>query len=233
MATITEDPMSPEQPKPFKIRSFGRSLSSMIEEMRRQEDHEHDEELDILREMEAESAGAPTKPQPSKVMAQDSQVNVTLDIDGFAPSDPEDEFDSAPELESNAPPRKVWKKKGLKRQTRRVNIRPVRKQAPAQPTPSDAQVEDEDELNEEQAAGKSRDPGTENRSDAECEGSQSDFERKHSPKKTAAPVKENTQLGKGKRKIKANSLAHTNFCRLKIKNKNSKAKGRGRFGRKR
>ena len=134
---------------PFKKKKgFIRSLSSIIQGMRKQEDDFLDEELDIMNEMENEvDAGqaAPLKrpsqdsrkldtaPEPeiepeveqddeegeeAEVVIEDSQVVMPLGPDQL----PEFSDDEDEEDDGhNGRVRKPWKKKGQKRQTKRTN----------------------------------------------------------------------------------------------------------------
>ena len=211
----TVDPgQSPEHVKPWKRRGFTRSLSSMIEEMRKEQEHEHDDEMDILRDMEGDVEGGtsdpPAQTRVPEVMVEDSQLDVTLDAEGFVPFDMEDDLEPSL-LNEKGEPRKVWKKKGLKRQTRRVNMRPVRKQA----------QETQPDLAEAGVCDGAPDDGSNSEYDGAADAAKQ-------PRSKAANALANQT--KPKRKIKANALAHTNFVRLKIKSKNPKSNGRGRFG---
>ena len=233
LEAINEQDRSPEQSKPWKRKSFGRSLSSMIAEMRRQEEHEHDEELDVLREMESGGTMLPVEIGVPEVILDDSKADVTLDVDGFAPSDIDYDLEDTREIDPSAPPKKVWKKKGLKRQTRRVNMRPVKKVVPVQP-PVQPPQSDNDCVDEAQA--KTADVVAQITHDADLDYSAEPTPKNGSGKLQQCKKMDSTTAADGqkpKRKSKANALAHTNFVRLKIKSKNSKAKGRGRFGRKR
>lgn len=112
---------------PFKgKRGFVRSLSSIIQGMRNQEDDRLDEEMELMREMEGETEGfanveslSTSKKRAANlaVPVDDSQVAMPLGPDrGSDSSEEEDE-----QLDDqNGQPRKPWKKKGLKRQTKRV-----------------------------------------------------------------------------------------------------------------
>jgi len=93
----------------------------------REDDYEDD--LDAMREMEEMS-----KPDVPKIIVEDSQAGVTLDIDGFVPSDLEEDSEPADNQESGMLPKKPWKKKGLKRQTKRVIMRPTPIQQPTKET---------------------------------------------------------------------------------------------------
>lgn len=119
---IEEADETTPRPAPWKRRSMVRSLSAMIQNMRKDEDDRLDEEADIMRELEMEEEGisAPLKPRVSQVQVGDSQVEMPLGVDR-GDSEEEDEEEEEEELGRDGQPRKVWKKKGLKRQTRRTN----------------------------------------------------------------------------------------------------------------
>ena len=252
MGAITEEeggePTSPQMMRqpPWQRRSFGRSLSGMIRDMRREQEAKEDEELDLLREMEDEAEGisVPTRIAPLKIVVQDSQVG-GLDRDGFVPSDVEDEEAEEGGVEQelgvglDGKPRKPWKKKGLKRQTRRVNMRPVAKKVQTQQQREGSLDDEEDDgeaVTETQARGDVP-------SDLDGEGSEDEYHDGATAVKTTSTSrgkKTSTANGKSsgvekkapaKRKVKPE--AHANYRALKIKNKNSKGKGGGRFGRRR
>jgi len=121
---LVEEPESPEITRPWKKRTFGRSLSSMIQEMRRQEEDKLDEEWEIMREMEHEiSNPGPKKSSVQKLQVEDSQAAVDFGTDGFdATGLWQEEEDDGQQDETNqtGQPQRVWKKKGQKRQTKRV-----------------------------------------------------------------------------------------------------------------
>jgi hypothetical protein len=120
LSAIDEEDEATPRPAPWKRRGMGRSLSAMIQAMRKDEDDKLDEEADIMRELEMEEDGipAPRKARVPEVLVQDSQMAMPLGPDrGFDSEDSEEE----PELGRDGKPRRVWKKKGLKRQTRRTN----------------------------------------------------------------------------------------------------------------
>ena len=98
---------------PFKKRGIVRSLSSIIQGLRKQEDDKLDEELEMMREME----NGDDEPEPVKpaVQVEDSQVAMPLGPDQAIESEESEE-----EEQNNGVFRKPWKKKGLKRQTKRV-----------------------------------------------------------------------------------------------------------------
>lgn len=117
---IEETNETTPRPAPWKRRGMVRSLSAMIQNMRKDEDDRLDEEADIMRELEMEEEGvkAPPKPRASHVQVTDSQIEMPLGPDrGFESEEEPDEEEVGPD----GKPRRVWKKKGLKRQTRRTN----------------------------------------------------------------------------------------------------------------
>ncbi|TLS24532.1 hypothetical protein PpBr36_08251 [Pyricularia pennisetigena] len=134
-----------------------RGLSSVVASLRKMEEEKHDDDLDALREMEAEELGfaqVKTKAKPAvtametgnrdggvaeenvtrEVLVADSQVMPTNLLGGFddeAIYDSPDEDDRRAGLDRNGQPLRVFKKKGQKRTTRRANMRPVRSRRPA------------------------------------------------------------------------------------------------------
>jgi 26S proteasome regulatory subunit N12 len=121
LSAIDEDDEEPiSRPAPWMRRGLGRSLSSMIQAMRKDEDDKLDEEADIMRELEMEEEGiaVPRKPRAPQILIEDSQAAMPLGPDRGLESD--EDSDEEPELGPDGKPRRVWKKKGLKRQTRRV-----------------------------------------------------------------------------------------------------------------
>ncbi|KAF2158057.1 hypothetical protein K461DRAFT_290311 [Myriangium duriaei CBS 260.36] len=209
---------------PFKKRGFVRSLSSIIRGLKDQEVEKADEDWDLLQEMESDPA--PRKPlarSSAKLDAvpetqieelEDDEVEMPLGPDVLQLSDEDDGAGDRGALDAYGNPRKAWKKKGLKRQTRRVNMRPPTRE----PTKADEPVSFESVL---------QDYNKMNDGDS----SDSEFDDASLPKNNLKHAnKENSNIvSKIKRKVSA--AAHANYCKLKIKNKNSKSKGRGRFGR--
>ena len=239
---------------PFKKRGLVRSLSTIIQGLRKQEEQRMDDEWDIMRELEEEDEPSnPGKGKATDILVEDSQgVEMPLGPDQGAELS-EDEADVDPgSLDANGNPRKVWKKKGLKRQTKRVKMRPVLhkpKKVTTEELSRDAEVESEVVEETHDLSSKSMPREEEaidtapedledggNESDYEDGVKQPDMKPKSKKQKKQKDVKSKTQDGAGDKKdrkpTKVNALAHTNFRKLKIKNKNSKANGRGgRFGR--
>lgn len=118
---IEEADETTPRPAPWKRRGMVRSLSAMIQHMRKDEDERFDEEAEIMRELEMEEEGrsAPPKPRIPQLQVEDSQVEMPLGVDRGESEEEEEEEEA--ELGRDGQPRKVWKKKGLKRQTRRTN----------------------------------------------------------------------------------------------------------------
>lgn len=253
---IAEEDETTPRPAPWKRRGLGRSLSSMIQSLRRQEEEKLDEELEIMREMEMEAAGIPL-PKKTKVpdtLVEDSQALMRLGPDGYDESSQEDSRDTNAQqegLDQNGKPRKEWKKRGQKRQTKRIIMRPVTTKPKPQ---SEAQSLDYESDGIEETQGSKNAQDVEDGSceildeliEDECASDYSDDshtpkKRKTQPKKRAevhtkqikdlAATKHEGTIKKAARKVSAS--AHANYRRLKIKSKNSKGQGKGRFGRRR
>lgn len=215
---------------PFKKRGLVRSLSTIIQGLKKQEEQRMDDDWDIMNEMEADERGEDARPAPPKVLVEDSQaVEMPLGPDQGVGSD-EDEGEGDPgALDANGKPRKVWKKKGLKRQTRRTNMKPVLhkpKKAVEFDGPG-SETDDDDAVEGTQvvATKRSKKSGDEGEEEQRYDSLQGQTIK--AKPSSAKITKEATQ----KRKKKIGPQDHANFRRLNIKNKNSKAKGRGRFGR--
>ncbi|KAI5238614.1 hypothetical protein E4T42_08942 [Aureobasidium subglaciale] len=211
---------------PFKKRGIVRSLSSIIQGMRKQEDDRLDEEMEMMREMDEEDEDVPAKPV---VQVEDSQVVMPLGPDQGIESEESEE-----EERDTGVFRKPWKKKGLKRQTKRVIMRPAPKpKATAQPEHPDALSENEGIVAETQLPEALDD--IDSGADSDAAYSDTEAKRKRQLTKTTTADTETVSKGNGiikKAAKKISATAHANFRKLNIKNKNSKANGRGRFGRK-
>ncbi|KAK4956156.1 hypothetical protein LTR28_005902 [Elasticomyces elasticus] len=251
--TVSEDEEGAGPPQ--KKRGLLRSLSSIIQGLRQQEDDRLDEELELMREMEDEGVGVGAAGiEKPEVLVEDSQAPMPLGPDKGVESDEDDGAGDPGSLDQNGQPREAWKKKGLKRQTRRVIMRPVKAKPQRQADlPAVSQDEREDLVPETQAtAAQTTRPEDDHDnvvSDASFDGpdgNDSDVsDTPHARRKRKAqtvqtqaakvagqdPKKEGKEnvVKKAARMISAQ--AHANYRKLKIKNKNSKANGRGRFGR--
>ncbi|KAF2687699.1 hypothetical protein K458DRAFT_295428 [Lentithecium fluviatile CBS 122367] len=252
LAPIDEANESTPRPAPWKRRSLGRSLSEMIQSMRKQEEDRLDEEADIMLEMEMEEVGIqmPKKQPIPDVLVEDSQAVMPLGPDRSLESDEEDKDEAEEQLGADGKPRRVWKKKGLKRQTRRVIMRPhfVGPKPEAQhphDEESDGNAEGVAETQQPDAgnlASGDEYPDDDDESDYASDDSHSRKKRKTQKKKKKKPVNDSSKSQptetEGKegpvktvaRKIKA--TAHANYRRLKIKSKGGNG-GKGKFGRRR
>ncbi|KAJ4354983.1 regulatory particle non-ATPase [Ascochyta clinopodiicola] len=232
---IEEADETTPRPAPWKRRGLGRSLSAMIQAMRKDEDDRLDEEADIMRELEMEEEGipAPARQRASQVLVEDSQVAMPLGPDRGLESEEDEEEEE--ELGRDGKPRKPWKKKGLKRQTRRVIMRP--NAVKPKPVP---QFQHDDKDSDAEPTSIPETQAQANDDPALSEDDDSDYasDVSHSAKKRKAPVEKGDKLvekkegvvEKVKRKISA--TAHANYQRLKIKGKGGNGgKPRGRFGR--
>lgn len=249
MSRADEDASEPSAAgPPFKKRGLVRSLSTIIQGLKKQEEDRMEDEWDIMNELEAEERGETDKSAaPLQALVGDSQAaEMPLGPDkGASSSEDESEFDTGA-LDVNGNPRKVWKKKGLKRQTRRVIMRPVLQKTntvpstlPAGNEQSDEEVVEETQMPE-SALRRGRPGGDDDFVDDEDEGghdanrdSQHTRGEKGKTRNTAKVADEKrAENGKEKKTKKVKPDAHANYRSLKIKNKNSRAKGRGgRFGR--
>ena len=234
-----------------KNKGFIRSLSSIIQGMRKQEDDMLDDELDIMREMEGAEQVPKTKPtavrkdsqsadRPSdtlpgpEVLVEDSQAAMPLGPDRAFESEESDD-----DNQDNGQQRKPYKKKGLKRQTKRVMMRPVTHRAPKAATTQNQPIpeveQDREVVADTQLAIATIPEDFDDESDySDTEAKLQRSEAKAAQLSAGNAVASSTNdtegvLKKTGRKISA--LAHTNFRRLKIRNQNSKAGGGRRFGR--
>lgn len=197
-----------------------------------------DEDLDLLHEMENNAAGITTKPAPkpigppADILVEDSQSR--LPLGGF---DDEAMFDSEPEEVNgrDGQPLKVYKKKGQKRTTRRVKMKPVRsKSKPSLPTIPAADSDSEDEFTAtinpdiEDAVPETQatDDFTEARnfdSDSQSEYTASEggtrYKRADQSKKRKVMGKDG-KIRSGASKVTA--LANQNFKRLKLRSSGAK-----------
>ncbi|KAF2739374.1 DNA replication regulator SLD2 [Polyplosphaeria fusca] len=234
LADIYEENEPTPRPAPWKRRSFGRSLSGMIQSMKQDQEDRLDEEANIMRELEMEADGfapLPKKAKTSKTFVKDSQDNGSLDADGFVAYDVEGEESEIDD--ASKPGGKIFKKRGQKRQTRRVIMRPTI----TKPKPLEA-LRIEEDSEEENVPTATPNRTTKLASDQEeSEDEEYTSDDSHTPKKrkTVQPKaigagQEATKDGPVRtaaRKVKA--TAHANYRRLKIKSKGNG--GKGRFGR--
>ena len=243
---------SPVAVRVIRPQTAGRGLSALVKGLRDMEEAKLDDELEMLREMEGQGEDdheSQAKVVP-KVWVKDSQVpDMPLGPDGEGEGEREDleGLKTAGEDRSGRPV-KIWKKKGQKRTTRRVTIRPnTAKWKPEQEWKGGKEDESEEEVvavGETQIGTPALDVQAEEAEDFQTDddgahediadqGGQQDGapgEQHMHIKRSKGPKKE--PLKEKKKKV-VNAAAHTNYRALKIRNKNSKGKGSGRFGRRR
>jgi hypothetical protein len=244
----------------------GKGLSALVRGLREMEDEKLDEELDILRELE-DGGNAPPAQKSPKVSKPfdipDSQVpDMPLGADGENLSSGDDYIEpEKPGRGRAGKDGKTWKKKGQKRTTRKVIMRPVTGTWKPEPkwkasdesdgeedggrvtTVEETQITQNVVAQELLLQGENVDGGSSPGSNVDSEA---DVRRK-----ARSALRRNEKLNeKGKEgrrytrnnaptekeevpkiKKKINPTAHANFRALKIKNKQSKAKGGRRFGR--
>ncbi|KAI0433135.1 DNA replication/checkpoint protein [Xylaria sp. FL1042] len=235
LPTVDEDGhyMSPPAPLRLPRKPLGRSLSSVVAGLRKLEEERFDDEMDALREMENETdltnAVKPmisTSKAPQEILEPDSQAPQLLG--GF---DDEALYDSPTEEVKgrDGQPLRVYKKKGQKRTTRRVNIKPTRAKRPQATTENNTKDKTgEFDENEEVVPETQFDPNKpidglpEVDSDPDFAASDTEDEapEKKGSKKTAKAETKESKVHKVARKV--NELAHANFKRLKLRNTGSK-----------
>jgi len=232
----------------------GRCLSALVKGLRNMEEEKLDEELEMLREMECEELGIPiSKPKPfgpgagtalprkPRVQVQDSQVpdfgpgeekgevEMPLGADGEREGDESSESD-AEQLGRDGRKLRVWKKKGQKRSTRRVVMRPtVGKWVPEKEWACGGDEEGgEGVVRDTQISGQEKEGGA--RAGLE-DGDDSESGEDGEGNKVVDKDGKGTVGKKAKKPKKVSATAHANFRALKIRNKQSKGKRGGRFGR--
>ncbi|KAL7928764.1 DNA replication/checkpoint protein [Trichoderma chlorosporum] len=227
LPTLDENTTFDAPPLRLPRKPLVRGLSEIVASLRKVEEEQLDDDLEALREAEAEaeieSRGPiqvpvkPQKPEPKQdILEPDSQAK-QLPLGGF---DDEGMYDSPTEdaVDRDGRPMKIFKKKGQKRTTRRVNMRPVRTKRStnlAEASQSDAEEDEADTIADTQVrAGRSDVAGE---SDAEFEDQDEDDTADTTAKK---PAKQEGVVKKAVRKV--NQLAHANFHRLKLRNHGAK-----------
>ncbi|EHK23457.1 uncharacterized protein TRIVIDRAFT_37545 [Trichoderma virens Gv29-8] len=240
LPTLDENTTFDAPPLRLPRKPLVRGLSEIVASLRKVEEEQLDDDLEALREAEAdaeaESRGPilpPMKPQEPQakqdILEPDSQTK-QLPLGGF---DDEGMYDSPTEdaVDRDGRPMKIFKKKGQKRTTRRVNMRPVRAKRLtnlAEANESDGEEDEDYTIADTQAqTGRSDVAG-------ESDGEFEDGDEDDTPDtKVKKPAKEEGVVKKTARKV--NQLAHANFHRLKLRNHGAKG-GPGynsRFRRKR
>ncbi|KAJ5029600.1 DNA replication and checkpoint protein-domain-containing protein [Bipolaris maydis] len=223
LGAIDEEDETTPRPAPWKRRGLGRSLTAMIQAMKKDEDDKLDEEADIMRELEMEEEGivAPKKSRVPQLLVQDSQAPMPLGPDRGAES--EEESEEEPELGPDGKPRRAWKKKGMKRQTRRVIMRPnIVKPKPTPAPETHGDVEEQTRVPETQVPADIEDEfgsDVDDESDYASDVSHTPKVRKvtKKPQEANEKPKKESIIKTAARKIKA--TANANYRRLNIKGK--------------
>jgi DNA replication regulator SLD2 len=214
-----------------------RGLSSILAGLRQIEDEAADEDLEALREMEMEEmdpgskpSSKPIPPKPT-ILGEDSQPGFPLGgFDDEAMYDSEPEELKKPTLGRDGQPLKVYKKKGQKRTTRRVNMKPTRSKAPLQP---EAPPEDSDDelagagesipetqmIDETGGFADARNFDSDEQSEYTASEGGTRYRRPNQSKKNKA-VNKDGRIKTAARKV--NPMAHQNFKRLKLRNSGAK-----------
>ncbi|KAI0836849.1 DNA replication/checkpoint protein [Hypoxylon sp. FL0890] len=222
LTTVDENGEYISPPLRLPRKPLGRSLSSAVASLRKLEEEVLDDDEEAMREMEngAEPSNAkkPTKPDET-ILEPDTQAQQLLG--GF---DDEGLYDSTPEeqLGRDGQPLRVYRKKGQKRTTRRVNIKPTQSKRPQQPTEEHAGSEAEDKAEETAVLETKIETTRQGVEELELQGHDLDRRVRRAKNKAQSALR------------KVNELAHANFKKLKLKNNGAKGSGtRGRFRRQR
>ena len=241
----------PCSPVRKRTKSAGRGLSALVRGLREMEEENLDEDLEMLRELEAEQNGESyilknKKLPPPKILVEDSQaLEMPLGPDRGVETDTGDEDELEKEGKGkDGKPLKVWKKKGQKRTTRRVAMKPVT--AKWKP---ELEWKGGEKINvaEEAAVGETQvanvGGNNEGRDSEEVHMDDDDDGELAYEEEEKEGVGRETRTGNGKEKGKVEeapkkkkmvaATAHANFRALKIRGKGSKGKGGGKFGRRR
>lgn len=170
-------------PEPIRLprKPLVRGLSSIVADLRKTQEEQLDDELDALREMENDSAPAVTAKKPDTappievqaaaapsghtareddladtILAEDSQKQNLGLLGGFDDEGMYDSEDDQQEgLDQHGMPLRVFKKKGQKRTTRKVNMKPVMtRRPPAKGSDQELAHEGDDETIPETQLGK-------------------------------------------------------------------------------
>ncbi|KAI6714796.1 hypothetical protein PZA11_005086 [Diplocarpon coronariae] len=249
LPAVNENEEGPElSPQMVRVprKPLVRSLSSMLAGLRQMEDEAADDDLDALREMEMELEGgslpAPRlKPKPAipsatkeNVLVADSQTGLVGAFDDEAQFDSEGE---EPALAGDGQPLKVYKKKGQKRTTRRVKLKPTRSKptamVPESKTPADGDSGDElADSGTEQIAPETQVEAGEAAPFEDARNFDSDSQSEYTASEGGTRYKRPDQGKKRKGMTKDgkirtvarkfNAIAHQNFKRLKLRNSGAK-----------
>lgn len=124
---------------PIKVRMpsklAGKGLSALVQGLRDMENERLDEEMNLVHEMEMEgNESGLQRLKDSQVLIVDSQIpDMPLGADGENKDDSYDEDIEKQSRGRDGKPLRVWKKKGQKRTTRRVVIKPSKERWKPEP----------------------------------------------------------------------------------------------------
>lgn len=222
-----------EMPAPLRLprKPLGRGLSEIVASLRREEEDKLDDDLEALREAEGgDDGGLPPPPRTQQplvedVLVKDSQSGRQL-LGGF---DDEGLYDSPTEdaVGRDGNPLQVYKKKGQKRTTRKVKIKPMWKGRPTTTGQHHDEESEEDVVPETQAVGgvhedENFEPGSDFEDEMQKQPLRKDVKKKDK-KKLATNTTTDAKEGTAKKVVrKVNELAHANFRRLKLRNHGAK-----------
>jgi DNA replication regulator SLD2 len=250
LPTVNEDGDGPLSPQMVRVprKPLVRGLSSMLAGLRKMEDDAADEDLEALHEMEMMEAGGATNPlhapipkvkvaePPEDILLADNQLGIlgAFDDEAALDSEPEDS-----NLGRDGQPLKVYKKKGQKRTTRRVNMKPSRPKPASRPSipQNSSQLDSEDEFS--QPSHDQTIPETQPfddldtadfvdvrnfDSDTQSEYTASEggtrYRRPNQEKKKSKSANKDGRVKTAARKV--TTLANQNFKRLKLRNSGAK-----------
>lgn len=234
-----------EEVRPLRLprKPLVRGLSSVVAGLRKLEEEKLDDEMEAMREAEMDMEGMPPPAKRQKVdgpvgsetgaaegesvAVGDSQATDRpallggFDDENLLDSDVEEQLD-------RGQPLRVYKKKGQKRTTRRVNMRPTRARRPAERPEGQSEDEDEEVVPETQAnaayLGEEEDLDALSGSDAEeaevRNGKTAKAKGDRGKDSVGDGNKKEGTVKKAVRKVKA--TANANFKRLKLKNYGAK-----------
>lgn len=217
---------------PYKL--MGKGLSSLVKGLREMEDEKLDDEMDIMREMEAQGDDDVFQTRESQGGGKANEVH-----DYGNKDDDDDDDDQGTESGSDndkvkepptTAPRKAWKKKGQKRTTRRVIMRPVRTKPVSQPK-SLPIVNDEEEDHEDLINDNNNNNDKEPKEPTALpENDHGDLDPQPNPEKSQSTNMNTKNPPSKQTTTKAPSQAHVNYRALKIRGKGQVGKRKGRFG---
>ena len=122
--TFDSDPVlwTPVKPRVRPMPTI-KSLSALVKGLQKIEDQKLDDDMEMLREIETGGISNVIQPPAERVLVSDSQA---IDMPSVADNQQSHSDDKPETTPLDGKPLKVWKKKGQKRTTRKVDIKPSR-----------------------------------------------------------------------------------------------------------